>query len=179
MRALRQLLARLWPSRRSDVELDGARLVIRRRLWDELLTQLDVRGLHGQREAGAFLLAPNDGDGHQVARVVYLDDLDPDCLVGGIHFHGSGYSKLWTLCEQEALQVVADVHTHPAGWVSQSEIDRANPMIALRGHLALILPDSATRKIEPPEVGVHEYRGDDGWLSAFGADAARLLRVLD
>jgi hypothetical protein len=142
-----------------------------------MVTELGRRGLNGAREAGAFLLTPRDGAGRRVTRIVYLDDLDPSCLVGGIHFHGSGYSALATICEREQLCVLADVHTHPSTWVGQSAVDRDNPMLALRGHLAIILPDCATRPTEPHEVGIHEYRGEDGWQSSLGSRAAQLLRI--
>jgi proteasome lid subunit RPN8/RPN11 len=157
----------------------AARLVVGRLFWDEMVVELGSRGLDGRREAGAFLLSPRDGHGIRATRAVYLDDLDPNCLVGSIHFHGSGYSALATICEREQLRVVADVHTHPGSWVGQSDVDRDNPMIALRGHLALILPGYATRPIEPREVGIHEYRGDEGWQSSFGDAAAELLRIED
>lgn len=166
-----RLLAR-WRRRRV-----APRLVVAQQLWDAMVVELGRRGLEGRREAGAFLLSPRDGDGTRVTGVVYLDDLDPNCLVGGIHFHGSGYSALATHCEREQLRVVADAHTHPGSWVSQSDIDRDNPMLALRGHLALILPHYATRRIDAHEVGIHEYRGEDGWHSSLGSDAAQLLRI--
>jgi len=168
----RRLLAR-WGRR--QVETPG--LVFARPLWDEMVAELGRRGLDGGRESGAFLLAPHDGDGKRVTRAIYLDDLDSNCLVGGIHFHGCGYSKLATMCEREQLRVVGDVHTHPGSWVGQSDVDRDNPMLALRGHLAVIMPDYSTRPIEPREVGIHEYRGEDGWNSSLGSDAARLLQI--
>ena len=47
-----------------------------------MIKELGRRGLNGRREAGAFLLVRHDkGDG-PVVRVVYYDDLDPNCLVG-------------------------------------------------------------------------------------------------
>lgn len=165
--------------RPSGLPDDTARLIFARADWDAMLDELRRRGLNGKREAGAFLLARRDGDTRRIERIVYLDDLDPACLVGSIHFDGSGYSKLWAICEEASLEVRADVHTHPGSWVSQSEVDRENPMLALRGHLALILPDYAVRPVAPNEVGVHEYRGDDGWQSALGEEAARLLAILE
>ena len=93
----------------------------------------------GDSEAGAFLLGSRHGGERSVAKAVYFDDLDPDCLVGSIHFRAAGYSKLWDLCDAEELRVLADVHTHPGTRVAQSSIDRENPMIARIGHLALIV----------------------------------------
>ncbi len=50
-------------------------------------------------------------------------------------------------------------------------------MIARVGHIAIIVPELATRPVSPSEIGVHEYLGDDGWRSSFGEDAADLLYV--
>lgn len=146
-------------------------------LWQETVQELGVRTLGGRREAGVFLLAPPAEGVPIVVRLAYFDDLDPKCLVGHIHIRASGFSKLWDLCEVENLRVVADIHTHPGAWVSQSSIDRANPMIAREGHLALIVPHYGTRPVQAREVGVHEYRGDRGWVSWFGSKAERVLRI--
>ena len=140
------------------------RILFAQDVWDDMIQELGRRGLHGQRESGAFLLTPRDGDGRLVTRVAFLDDLDPDCLVGAIHFRRSGYTKLWALCDAEGVRVLADVHTHPGAGINQSYTDRDNPMVARVGHLALIVPDYATGPVAPPQVSVGEYRGDDGWL---------------
>jgi len=161
----------------------GRRLVARKArlrfspgVWDEMLAELGRRG-QGTRESGAFLLAPRDGDRRTVERVVFLDDLDPDCLTGAIAFDGAHYGKLWDICERDDLSVVADIHTHPGSCVEQSGIDKENPMIARAGHVALIVPDLASKHVSTSEIGVHEYLGDDGWRSWLGADAAKRVYV--
>ena len=164
-----QWCGRLWPSR-PQVEIDLY-------LWQEMIEELGRRGLDGRREAGAFLLASRDGGECCVVRTVYFDDLDPNCLVGNIHIRSLGFSKLWDLCEREGLRVLADVHTHPGSSVAQSSIDRENPMIARVGYLALIVPYYGTRPVTAREIGVHEYRGDLGWVSWFGSSAQRVLRI--
>ncbi|MEK6251646.1 MAG: hypothetical protein AABM43_06850 [Actinomycetota bacterium] len=141
-----------------------------------MIEELGRRG-EGRREAGAFLLAPRKGERRRVSRIVYLDDLDPHCLVGSIHLNGDAYSALWSLCDRDQLRVIADIHTHPGKGVRQSAIDMDNPMVARRGHLALIAPDLATRPISPRELGVHEYLAEDGWSSRFGRKARRLVYV--
>jgi proteasome lid subunit RPN8/RPN11 len=108
---------------------------------------------------------------------VYLDDLDPNCLNGGIEFQGLAYSKLWDICEQAGLVVVGDVHSHPGSFVRQSSIDSDNPMVAQHGHVAIIIPYLATRQVEPVEVGVHRYEGHDGWKTWVGTEAAKRLKV--
>jgi proteasome lid subunit RPN8/RPN11 len=152
-----------------------ALLRVRREQWQQLVTELGRRG-RGEKEAGGFLLGPRDGDRRTVTRVVYLDDLDPDCLTGGISFDGLAYSKLWDICDAENLVVIADVHTHPGHGVHQSSIDAENPMLASDGHVALIVPDLATRPIEAHEVGVHRYDGN-GWTTWTGGAAARRMFI--
>ena len=146
-------------------------------LWQEIMAELARRGLGGKRESGAFLLANLSGNENWIARVAYYDDLDPDCLKGHIHFRGLGYSKLWDFCEAENLRVIADVHTHPNSWVGQSCTDQRHPMIARRGHIALIVPAYATRPVSSLEVGVHIYQGDDGWKSCLGSKASVALKI--
>ena len=153
------------------------RLAIAPDLWEEMREELGRRGLHGRRESGAFLLGARRKGERRVTRIVYLDDLDPGCLTGNIHFRGAGYPRLWDICEAEGVRVIADVHTHPGPGVAQSATDRENPMIAQAGHVALILPACATRPVAAREVGVHEYLGERGWESWFGACAERALRI--
>jgi proteasome lid subunit RPN8/RPN11 len=140
-----------------------------------MLTELRRRG-RGQRESGAFLLGDRGGDRRTVTRVVYLDDLDPSCLTGGISFDGLAYSKLWDICDAEQKVVIGDVHTHPSQSVLQSDIDADNPMLAQEGHVALIVPDYASRLVGADEVGVHRYN-ENGWEGWTGADAARWLFI--
>lgn len=142
-----------------------------------MIRELGRRG-DGRAESGGFLMARRGGDGRRVVRVVYLDDLDPGCLRGmHIEFDGLAYSRLWDICDAEQLVVAGDVHTHGGDWVKQSDIDARNPMVAVEGHVAVIVPHLATRRVRPADVGVHRYSGPAGWQSWFGADAARRVRV--
>ena len=160
---------RLWPSRtRIEIEFD---------LWQEVVQELGRRSLCGSREAGVFLLTSSEGEMRRVVKTAYFDDLDPECLVGSIHIRASGFSKLWDLCDSERLRVIADIHTHPSTSVVQSPTDRANPMVAREGHLALIVPHYGLRPVQAREIGVHEYRGDRGWASWYGSRAERVLRI--
>lgn len=152
-------------------------MVVGFELWQETVRELGRRSGGGRRESGVFLLA-KAGKGVPVAvSAAYFDDLDPKCLVGNIHIRASGFSRLWDLCDAEGLRVVADMHTHPGSSVAQSSIDRANPMIAREGHVAVIVPHYGTRPVRAKEVCVHEYRGDRGWVSWFGWRAERVLLI--
>jgi hypothetical protein len=98
-----------------------------------------------------------------VRHVAYYDDLDAECLKGGISLAGSAFDELWSICRLGGLRVLADVHTHPAGWVMQSAVDMANPMMALPGHVALVVGHFASGPVNPDSVGVHLYEGHHEW----------------
>jgi proteasome lid subunit RPN8/RPN11 len=154
----------------------STRLTISRRHWRRLMRDLAARG-HGIRESGAFLLARPDEAPPKVRSWVLFDEIDPDCLNGAVSIRGQAFTRLWAICRERGLRVVADVHTHGGPSVAQSSIDAANPMIAQRGHVALIAPNFARRRPRPQEVGLHIYRGDHEWDAVYGADAAALLRL--
>lgn len=150
-----------------DRSKNGLRLRISRRTWRRMIRELQLRG-GGVRESGAFLLASSlvrsgSKSAPTVQRVVYYDDLDSACLTGGISLAGHGYDILWRICAESRLSVVADVHTHPSHWVDQSEMDAGNPMIAMAGHIALIIPRFAAPPLAVKEVGVHLYEGGHRW----------------
>jgi proteasome lid subunit RPN8/RPN11 len=133
-------------------------------LWHRLLTGLRQRGRHYSRESGAFLLGERRGDRVRILQFVLYDDLDPQCLDTGIvRFDGRHFGKLWDLCKQLDLTVVADVHTHP-GSPGQSDSDRANPMISRAGHIALIMPRFAAAPIRISKVGIYRYEGAKRWF---------------
>jgi hypothetical protein len=137
--------------------------------------ELARRG-EGSRESGAFLLARKDRSPRRVAAVVFFDDIDPDALDGSISIRGARFGRLWSICSERGMRVIADVHTHPGAGVRQSSIDVENPMVAIRGHVAIILPDFARRSPAPAQAGVHVYQGGHTWESCLGADAIKLLR---
>lgn len=146
------------------------------RLWNEGLRELRQRG-EDAHESGAFLLGIEHKGRRRVTRFVYYDDLDPHALDSGIVvFDGAGYGRLWKLCRETGLTVVADVHTHGAV-ARQSATDRANPMIATPGHVAIVVPDLARRHVTPSEVGVYEYQGQHRWREHTGTAAARYFYV--
>lgn len=154
----------------------GACLRISRRTWRQLVQGLGERA-GGRREAGAFLLGARESAPRTVRRVVFYDDLDPNSLTGAISFGFAGFPRLWELCDRERLCVIGDVHTHFNGDVGQSHTDATNPMIARKGHVALIVPDLAARPVRAEEVGVHRYLGDEGWSTSTGKDAKTALYI--
>lgn len=132
------------------------------KLWAQLIEQLCRRGKN-ERETGAFLLGPfGTGD---ITEFICYNDLDAEAFDSGIIiFKSEGYMPLWKHCLEEALTVLADVHTHPGNWSGQSTADQTHPMISQRGHIALIVPNYATREQQTlRNVGVYEYQGDLKW----------------
>lgn len=140
------------------IRCDGA-------LWAEGVAELARRGGSGRRESGAFLLGETAPRGaRRIRRFVYYDDLEPDCLNSGcVVFQGTGYGPLWETCRRANLSVVADVHTHPYQ-PYQSDLDRRHPMVAVAGHVALIVPEFALGPTAPADLGIYEYLGEHEWL---------------
>lgn len=151
------------------------RINVPRPIWTSLLAELAHRG-GGERESGAFLLTAIDR--RTVQEVVYFDDLDPDCLVGSIELAGHAFSTLWDHCRATGQRVIADVHTHPGSSVVFSRVDRANPMVALPGHVAIVVPRYAQGRLTRRQLGVHRYDGEAGWNSHFDRAARRRVRLL-
>jgi proteasome lid subunit RPN8/RPN11 len=148
----------------------GKVVEISRRRLRSTVRDLAQRG-GGNRESGAFLLGrisekPSGGRPWPVAHVAYYDDLDAECLTGGITFRG--FEGLWRVCRELKMTVVADVHTHPSDWVEQSRTDSDNPMISTIGHLAVIVPNYAQYTPHPDEFGVHVHLGGRKWESFHG-----------
>jgi proteasome lid subunit RPN8/RPN11 len=142
--------------------------------WRGLVAELDRRGQR-RHEAGAFLLGATHGARREVEQIVFYDELDPRAYATGVCvLHADAFAKLWAICRERGLSVIADVHTHPgAGF--QSDSDRTNPMVARQGHIALIVPDFGRWPINPKRMGIYEYRGDHAWLDHSPARAPHFL----
>jgi hypothetical protein len=139
------------------------RLNCRSELWRHVVSQLDRRGQR-KHEAGAFLLGVACDDRFNVTDAIFYDDLDPKAYTTGVCvLHGDAFAKLWAICRGRKLTVVADIHTHP-GAAAQSAIDKANPMIARAGHVAIIVPNYASGPPSGNRLGVYEYRGQHEWI---------------
>ena len=147
------------------------------KVWKHLLLDLRERGHFGQRESGAFLLGTRTANQARISQAVLYDDLDPHSLDRGIvHFDGRYYGALWDRCRTLNLMVVADVHTHPFGAL-QSSSDRAHPMIASAGHIALIIPHFAMSEVAIEEIGMYRYLGGRRWSTVPTSERAGFLHI--
>lgn len=153
-------------------------LRIARPLWCELTTELHRR-TEGCHESGAFLLGRKAAEERTALSLVYYDELDPRAYDSGICvLHANAFSRLWDICGECDVSVVADAHVH-GGRAGQSRSDRENPMIARPGHIAIILPLMARPPVRRWAIGIYEYLGDHKWRSHGGCNGSRILRIED
>lgn len=132
------------------------------KVWNTGVSELRRRA-GGRRESGAFLLGTRSSS-RRIEEFVFYDDIDPNALRTGIvNIDGRLLGALWAHCRQTGREVIADVHVHPGGY-QQSPSDKANPIIAEVGHIAMILPDYAAKATYPGAIGIHEYLGSRRWL---------------
>ena len=146
-------------------------------LWRRLCRRLRERGRNRTRESGAFLLGRRVGGGARIHDFALYDDLDPGCLDTGIvRFDGRHFGELWALCKAKGLTVVADVHVHPGG-VGQSTSDREHPMIAVEGHVSLILPRFAALPLRRRNIGMYRYRGGKQWSAVPAGERRAFIHI--
>lgn len=130
--------------------------------WLQLLYELKCKGA-GYRESGAFLLGKL-GD-RKVCHYICYDELDENAFSSGcIVLRKIAWIRLWDYCAKNKMHVLADVHTHPSQWTSQSHSDKHNPMVSQSGHIALIVPNYAKHWWRGLRgVGIHEYISNNSW----------------
>ena len=151
-------------------------LFVKQQLWQSLLGHLCDQG-KGIQESGAFLLGSINGNQRMIRSFLPYERLQADALHRDyVSLNSDSFSKLWALCREHNVSVVGDVHTHRFG-PQQSRSDRANPMIARKGHMAIIVPRFAHGKIESREVGLHCYQGAHKWVSVFHSDVGQYLKI--
>lgn len=139
------------------------RLSCSRRLWRHLLAQLE-RQSEGRHESGAFLLGVVRKGHREVQDFVFYDEIDPGAYSTGVCIlHGDAFAKLWAECRRRKMTVLADAHTHPEA-AFQSRSDKANPMVARAGHIAIIIPNFARPPVRIADIHIYEYRGQHDWI---------------
>jgi len=152
-------------------------LKLPRALYGNLVADLARSGA-GVVESGAFLLGTLDSDERHVTGYLPYEAVASQSRrrPAYVAFTAEEMARAWDYCYRSKVQVVADVHTHPAGPM-QSLSDRAHPIVSLAGHVALIVPHFALHNPQPADLGVHQFLGGGRWRSLFGDDAARALQL--
>jgi len=148
-----------------------------RAIYDALITDL-ARSGRGVKESGAFLLGHTGPAGRVVSDYLMYDLVAPDSSqkYAYVVLTGEEMARAWQHCYATGLEVVGDVHTHPMGPM-QSDTDRAHPIVAVPGHVALIVPHFALRDPEPVDLGVHVFEGTNDWRSLFYQAAQDAIRL--
>jgi hypothetical protein len=85
---------------------------------------------------------------------------------------------LFSYLQRDRRVIIADIHTHPSGWVGQSHTDEAHPVEFRCGLPALILPSYAKPRPSLNCIGVHLYKGDGKWQT-LSKTAKRSLFVIE
>jgi proteasome lid subunit RPN8/RPN11 len=143
-------------------------------IWSDLINHLRKQSA-GVRESGAFLLGRKSGNTKNVTGFLPYEQLQADSLHDDyVTLEGASFAKLWDICRRQGLSVVADVHTHRFG-AQQSRSDRTNPMVALSGHVAFIVPRFAQGVIQLRELGMYVYQGNHQWSTYTNRDVERLV----
>ncbi|OYX47054.1 MAG: hypothetical protein B7Y90_13885 [Alphaproteobacteria bacterium 32-64-14] len=139
------------------------------------MTELRRRGA-GVHESGAFLLGRIHAGRRDVESIVFYDDLDPNAYATGVCvLYADAFDRLWEMCRQRGLDVVADIHTH-LGASFQSDADRTNPMVAMPGHVALIVERFARDPVWRHRLGVYRYEGAHRWTGFDGMKARAMIK---
>ena len=145
-------------------------------LWTATLAHLRQQGA-GVRESGGFLLGRVGRDLRVATHFLPYERLQRDALHADfVHLSGAGFSRLWDYCAEHALEVVADAHTHRYG-AMQSRSDSENPMLAVAGHVALIVPDFAQGPPGLENLGLYVYQGAHRWCRFRGPTVAALMNL--
>lgn len=128
----------------------------------------------GRTESGAFLLGQIDGHERSVRKVIYFDDVDPQAYRSrAIRFNTTRLGVVYDACEREGLSIVGDIHVHPEE-AFLSPIDEANPVVAVAGHVGIILPYSG-RYQTTDQISVHILDNHGGWLHVGRRDVTGFL----
>ena len=120
------------------------------------------RRAEGRHESGCFLLGREVAGKRIALAAVYYDELDPSAYASWVCvLRAASFAKLWKICREKDFDVVADIHTHVSS-AFQSEADRTNPMLAKRGHIAMIAPRMGCGAT-PAKLSIFEYLGGHEW----------------
>lgn len=139
------------------------RIVVSTKLWLDTWLGLRQRG-GGRVESAAVWGGRRDVLGEVVEGVYFLDDLPGGLQRSAFHRVSSrATAELFSDLQRDRRLIVADIHTHPTGWVGLSGLDQANPIEFRNGLYALVLPSYGIPSPSLAIAGVHEYLGKGKW----------------
>jgi hypothetical protein len=115
-------------------------------------------------ESAAAWAGQRHGTAESVEGVYFLDDFGDTLQERGYHLATpEALAKLFAQLQKDRRVLIADVHTHPRGWVGLSEIDKEHPIEFRPGIHAIVLPFFALQEPSLQIAGFHEYKGEGKW----------------
>ena len=143
-------------------------------LWQATLAHLRQQGA-GVRESGGFLLGKVQRDRRVATHFLPYEQLQHDALQADfVHLSAASFGRLWAYCADHDLDVVAAGHP-PRYGAGHSRSDSDNPMLAIAGHLALIVPHFAQGPVHLEDVGLYLYQGAHRWQRFRGPPVTTLI----
>ena len=147
----------------TKAEPNNKRIVVPNEVWVQTWLGLQKRG-KGKVESAAVWGGKRDDLSEIVEAVYFLDDLVGRFQHRGYHFvPPEALAQLFAQLQRDRRVIVADIHTHPTGWVGLSALDKSHPIEFRPGLHAIVLPSYAQSTPSLSLAGVHEYEGGGKW----------------
>lgn len=137
-------------------------LAIPRTLYLNTMRELRARSA-GWRESAAIWSGSIEND-KWTASTLHLHHQMGSPDSGPLFLELTQVSKfqLYQRLQPRGEQLIALIHTHPAGWVELSKIDQANQLSSRVGFWSLVVPHYGNEPWEIETIGIHE-RCPIGW----------------
>lgn len=157
--------------------MKASKIRISQELWTKTWSGLRERGA-AKREALCVWAGDRQHLPWEVTDVIFLGDLPG--VEGFALFHRisrEAVTQLFGLLQAKGLDLIADVHTHPADWVGLSETDQEHPLEYRIGFISVVLPNYATSEPLLEAAGVHEYTGSMKWKTLELAETKERIQI--
>jgi Prokaryotic homologs of the JAB domain len=93
-----------------------------------------------------------------------------------VHITGAELHRLNVWLHQNAVRVIAQLHSHPTD-AYHSEMDDAFAIATVAGSLSIVVPDFAIRPFDIRDCSVHRLETGGRWAELTSDAAARLISV--
>jgi len=148
-------------------------LILSAALWQQALGELRVPPhnrervayLDGPKIPGALAVATTLTIPNADAHEGYFDVPPEEMSLAGRHLKAFDMRRL------------AQIHTHPFGWVGHSEYDDERAFSQREGAISIVVPHFAACAPGVFECGLH-LRGPNGWYEPSGEERLALIRIV-
>ena len=127
------------------------------------------------RESGAVWSGRVEKDNTVVERVDFHHELCDDRATAlSMELSEEAKFRLYEELGPLELKLAALVHTHPAGWVGLSAVDRENQLSSRVGFWSLVIPRYGRRPWHLEEMGIH-LQVEAGWYQLKPEEVAPMV----